>query len=78
MILDNSTNRYEYNSSEGTLNNGQIGYLNELYNRYNRMRHPYAHWAESSMDTQVITDIRTARDLILEGLQFINKYYILF
>ena len=42
------------------------------------MRHPYSHWAESSMDTQVITDIKTAHDLILEGLQFVNKYYIIF
>ena len=76
--LDNLTNKYKYNSSNTALNNDQIDYLNELYNRYNRMRHPYAHWSENSMDTQVITDIKTAHDLILEGLQFINKYYILF
>lgn len=73
-----SINKYEYNSSKGNLNNNQIDYLNELYNRYNKMRHPYSHWAESSMDTQVITDIKTAHDLILEGLQFVNKYYIIF
>ena len=73
-----STNRYEYNSSKGNLNNNQIDYLNDLYNRYNKMRHPYSHWSENSMDTQVITDIKTAHDIILEGLQFINKYYIMF
>ena len=78
FTLNNATNKYEYNSSNGNLNNIQIDYLNELYNRYNRMRHPYAHWAENSMDTQVITDIKTAHDLITEGLQFINKYYIIF
>lgn len=71
-------NRYEYNSSGGNLNNIQIDYLNDLYNRYNKMRHPYSHWSENSMDTQVITDIKTAHDLILEGLQFIDKYYIIF
>lgn len=76
--FNNLTNKYEYNSSKGNLNNNQIDYLNELYNRYNKMRHPYAHWAENSMDTQVITDVKTAHDLILEGLQFVNKYYIIF
>lgn len=65
-------------SSKGNLNNNQIDYLNELYNRYNKIRHPYAHWAEDSMDTQVITDVKTAHDLILEGSQFVNKHYILF
>jgi ribonuclease HI len=78
FTLNNVTKKYEYNSSWGNLNNDQIDYLNELYNRYNRMRHPYAHWAENSLDTHVITDIKTARDLITEGLQFINKYYIIF
>jgi len=72
------TQKYEYNSSNTTLNNNQIDYLNELYNRYNRMRHPYAHWSANSIETHVITDIKTAHDLILEGLQFINKYYITF
>lgn len=76
--LNELTNRYEYNSSKGNLNNNQIDYLNDLYNRYNKMRHPYSHWSENSMDTQVITDIKTAHELILEGLQFINKYYIIF
>lgn len=73
--LIDSTNIYKYNSSKGNLNNNQIDYLNKLYNRYNNMRHPYAHWAENSMDTQVITNVETARDLILEGLKFINEYY---
>lgn len=73
--FNNSTNEYQYNSSKGNLNNNQIDYLNELYNR---IRHPYAHWAENSMDTQVITDVKTAHNLILDGLRFINKYYIVF
>lgn len=76
--LNELTNRYEYNSSKGNLNNNQMDYLNDLYNRYNKMRHPYSHWSENSMDTQVITDIKTAHDIILEGLQFINKYYTMF
>lgn len=78
FTLDNATNKYEYNSSIENLNSNQINYLNELYNRYNRIRHPYAHWSENSMDTQVITDIKTAHDLITEGLHFINEYYIIF
>ena len=76
--FNNSINEYQYNSSKGNLNNTQIAYLNELYNRYNQIRHPYAHWAENSMDTHVIMDVKTAHDLILSGLQFINKYYIIF
>lgn len=76
--LDISTNEYKYNSSKGALNIAQIGYLDDLYNRYNKIRHPYSHWAENSMDTQVITDIETARNLILDGLEFINKYYVIF
>lgn len=78
FTLDKITNKYEYNSSKENLNNNQINYLDELYNRYYRMRHPYSHWSENSMDTQVITDIKIAHDLITEGLQFINKYYIIF
>ncbi|WP_019133586.1 viroplasmin family protein [Kallipyga massiliensis] len=78
FTLDSTTNKYEYNSSKKNLSNNQINYLNELYNRYNRMRHPYAHWSENSMETQVITDIKTAHDLITEDLHFINKYYITF
>lgn len=78
FTLDKTTNKYEYNSSKENLNNNQIDYLDELYNRYYRMRHPYSHWSENSMDTQVITDIKIAHDLITEGLQFINKYYIIF
>jgi caulimovirus viroplasmin len=76
--IDASTNEYYYNSSKGSLNVNQIKYLDDLYNKYNKIRHPYSHWAENSIDTQVITDIATARELILEGLKFINKYYILF
>lgn len=72
------TGNFEYNSSVSGLSHNQIDYLNELYSRYNKMRHPYSHWSENSMDTHVITDIKTAHDLILEGLQFINKYYIIF
>ena len=56
----------------------QLNYLNELYNRYNKIRHPYSHWSEESMDTQVITDINTAHELLEEGLKFIDKYYIIF
>ena len=73
-----TTGNFKYNSSVVGLSSNQIYYLNELYTRYNKMRHPYSHWSENSMDTQVITDIKTAHDLILEGLQFINEYYILF
>ncbi|MBR7927226.1 type II toxin-antitoxin system RnlA family toxin [Aerococcaceae bacterium zg-ZUI334] len=75
---DASTGEYKYNSSKGSLNDNQINYLDNLYNQYSKIRHPYSHWSENSMDTEVITDIEVARNLILEGLKFINKYYIVF
>lgn len=73
-----TTGDFEYNSSAIGLSSNQIDYLNRLYSRYNKMRHPYSHWAENSIDTHVITDIKTAYDLILDGLQLINEYYIIF
>lgn len=74
----NSLDEFEYNSSKGSLSEEQIRYLNDLYNNYNKKRHPYSHWSASSMDTQVITNLTTAKELILEGLNVLNKYYILF
>lgn len=76
--IDALTGKYKYNSSKESLNDEQINYLDDLYNKYSKIRHPYSHWAENSMDTEVITNIETARNLILEGLKFINKYYIVF
>lgn len=76
--LDSQSGSYVYNSTKGNLNEDQLNYLNELYNRYNKIRHPYSHWSEESMDTQVITDINTAHELLEEGLKFIDKYYIIF
>ena len=76
--IDTLTGKYKYNSSKGGLNDNQINYLNDLYNKYSKIRHPYSHWAENSMDAEVITDIEVARNLILEGLKFIDRYYIVF
>ena len=76
--VNETTGNFEYNSSAVVLSTNQIDFLNQLYNSYNKIRHPYSHWSENSMDTHVITDIKTAHDLILEGLKFINEYYKLF
>lgn len=75
---NSSTGKYEFNSTYGTLNKSQIDFLNELYNYYNSRRHPYAHWSKTSIETRVITDLNTAKGIILEGLKLINKYYKLF
>ncbi|MFA7203654.1 MAG: viroplasmin family protein [Candidatus Caldatribacteriota bacterium] len=75
---DNGDLRYYYNSTKDNASEEQIEFLNDLYNYYNRIRHPYAHWSKDSIDTPVITEMHVARDLILEGLQLVNKYYILF
>lgn len=76
--LNSSNGLYEYNGNINNLSNVQINFLNDLYNRYNRIRHPYSHWCENAVDTHVITDIKTARDLITDGLNFLNEYYIKF
>ncbi len=73
----NSNKKYEFNGIYNGLNQDQINYLNDLYNYYNKIRHPYTHWSQDSSDTSVITDIETARDYLNEGLQNVNKYYII-
>ena len=75
---DNGNSRYYYNSTKVNASTRQIDFLEDLYNYYNKIRHPYAHWSKDSIDTPVITEMHVARDLILEGLQLVNKYYILF
>ncbi|MBP2025280.1 viroplasmin family protein [Peptoniphilus stercorisuis] len=75
---DKGNSRYYYNSTKVNASTRQIDFLDDLYNYYNKIRHPYAHWSKDSIDTPVITEMHVARDLILEGLQLVNKYYILF
>ena len=75
---DDSVSRYYYTSTRGNATDEQTEFLNDLYNYYNKIRHPYAHWSKDSIDTPVITDMNVARDLIMEGLQLVNKYYIMF
>ncbi len=69
---------YEYKFTTNNLNSQQIDYLNELYNNYKRVRHPFFHWSQNSIDTPVITDIETAREILKDGLQLINNYYKMF
>lgn len=76
--LEKDVSRYYYNSTRGSASEEQIEFLNDLYNFYNKIRHPYTHWSKDSIDTPVITDMSVARDLILEGLQLVDKYYIIF
>lgn len=78
FCFDDNMKAYVYNADTKHLNDKQIEYLNELYNRYNKNRHPYSHWRKDSVDVSIITDINTAHDLIKENLKFINKYYIIF
>lgn len=75
---NNETKLYEYNSNKKDFTQEKIDYLNELYNEYNKTRHPYSHWSKNSIDTRVITEIEIVRELLNDGLQLINKYYIIF
>lgn len=75
----NDCGRFECNSSNvSKLNTQQQVYLNDLYNAYHSVRHPYTHWSADDYDTAVITTIETARDYLLKGLTLADKYYTLF
>lgn len=75
---DKNTEIYMYNSEYNGLKQTQIDFLNELYNFYNRVRHPYSHWSQNSIDSAVITEMSVARDLIIEGLTLVDRYYKMF
>ena len=71
--------RYECNSQrKSLLTTDQLTYLNDLYNTYNGIRHPYSHWSADDFDTAVITTMEVAQDYLNEGLTLIDKYYTLF
>ncbi len=70
---------YQYSgNNKSKLDMRQLNYLNDFYNNYNSVRHPYSHWSANEVDVAVITDISEARNLLLEGLGYIDKYYTLF
>lgn len=60
------------------LSDKQKSFLEELYNAYNGVRHPYSHWSAEDYDTAVITSIDVAREHLFKGLTLINNYYKLF
>lgn len=72
------TKKYELNCKKNMLSPDQTNYLNILYNYYNKIRHPYTHWSHNSADTHVISNIKVAREILIEGLQYVNKYYIIY
>lgn len=75
----NSSGWYECSSNKvSMLSNQQKAFLNELYNAYNGVRHPYSHWSVDDYDTAVITTMDSAKDYLLKGLTLIDKYYTLF
>lgn len=70
---------YKYSgNNKDRLSLDQLNYLNNFYNNYNKIRHPYSHWSANEEDVAIITDINEARNLLLDGLKHIDRYYILF
>lgn len=54
----NSSGRFECTSNKiSLLSNQQQTFLNDLYNAYHGVRHPYSHWSADDYDTAVITSI---------------------
>lgn len=75
----NPSGLYECSSKKTSLlSTAQVNYLNVLYTTYNSVRHPYSHWSFDDVDTAVIVDINTARQILLDGLTLFNQYYTLF
>ena len=75
----NAAGLYECNNkNKNLLSPPQLNYLNLLYTKYNGVRHPYSHWSANDVETAVIMDIATARQILLDGLNLIDKYYTLF
>lgn len=75
----NASGRYECNSGNvSKLTNQQKDFLDDLYNAYHGIRHPYTHWSVDDYDTAVITTIEIAKDHLLKGLTLIDNYYKLF
>lgn len=75
----NAVGLYECNSrNKNVLSAQQLNYLNNLYTKYNSVRHPYSHWSASDVDTAVITSIGEARNLLNDGIVLVNQYYTLF
>lgn len=75
----NDYGMFECNSAEvSKLTNQQKVYLDDLYNAYHGVRHPYTHWSVDDYDTAVITTIEVAKEYLLKGLTLIDKYYKLF
>lgn len=79
FFTKNAAGLYECNSrSRSALSAQQLNYLNNLYTKYNSVRHPYSHWSASDVDTAVITSIDEARNLLNDGIILVNQYYTLF
>lgn len=75
----NKDGRYECNSKKvSVLSSQQRKYLDDLYNAYHGIRHPYTHWSIDDYDTAVMTSIDEAKEYLLKGLTLANRYYILF
>lgn len=75
----NNVGRYECSSNEiYKLSSQQKKFLNELYNEYNGIRHPYTHWSVDDYDTAVIDSMDVAKEYLLKGLTLADKYYKLF
>lgn len=75
----NSSGRFECSAnSVSILNSQQKTFLDDLYNAYHGIRHPYTHWSADDYDTAVITTIEVAKAYLEEGLTLVNKYYKLF
>ena len=69
---------YCNNGNINRITDNQKDFLNNLYTKYNGVRHIYSHWSAEDSDVAMISDITQAREYILEGLTIVNEYYRIF
>lgn len=69
---------YEYNRSCAGLSITQINILNDLYNFYNKNRHIYSHWNSVDLESNIVTSMKEARDIMDESFILFDKIHTLF
>lgn len=69
---------YYYNGSHNSCNQAQIDILNDLYNFYNKTRHIFSHWNSHDVDSNIVSSMSEARDILDNAFIIFDKCHSLF